>query len=127
MNTLTKIGLFVLCIGIAFGTGRYLTPVKVETKESVRTEVEYITRVIKAPDGTVIKEKISKNTAQKDTQSKTENKKPDYKASIIPQYNLNTNTIKYGASVEKRVLGPIFGGIYADTDKNIGVVISLEL
>lgn len=133
-NIFTKIGLGVLALAIAFASGRYFAPVKIQekqvVKEVVRTEKEYVTREIKKPDGTVIKEVIvtdTVKTAKEKTKEKiVTNEKPNYKASIIPKYSFKDYKISYGASVEKRLMGPVFGGVYADTDKNLGVVISLE-
>jgi hypothetical protein len=127
MNKTTKILIAIVALAVSYGTGRYLSPSKVETKETVKTETEYITRIIKQKDGTIIKEKIKKDTKDTTKESKTESIKPQYKVSVFPQYNLETSKTKYGGSVEKRVLGNVFIGVYGDTDKNIGVAVTLEL
>jgi hypothetical protein len=127
MNSLiTKVGISIVALAIAFATGRFMTPEKVITQDRIKTEVEYITREVKTPDGTVIKEVIRKDVIEKEKLKLVESKKPDYKVSLLPKYSLDTKEITYGASVEKRLAGPIFGGIYADSQKNIGLVISLE-
>lgn len=125
-NFLTKLGIGIFLIGISFAIGRYTAPVKIEEKQVVTKETEYITREVIKPDGTIVKETIKKDTATKDTQKIVENKKPDYKVSIIPQYNFSDKKMIYGASVEKRIAGPIFAGIYADSNTNVGVSISME-
>ncbi len=125
-STLIKIGGVVLLLALMFGLGRYTAPAKIEEKQIVTKETEYITREIVKPDGTVVKETIKKDTATKENQSIVDNKKPEYKVSLIPQYNFDTKQTIYGASVEKRILGNVFAGVYADSNKQIGVVISME-
>lgn len=133
-NIGVKIGAAILLLGISFAYGRYSAPKSTEikeiTKEVVKTEKEYVIRDIKKPDGTTVHEVVEVNKTE---QSKVESsdtkvtvKKPDYKVSIIPQYSFDTNKITYGGSVEKRISGPIFVGIYADSDKRIGLSVGVE-
>lgn len=127
MNSLvTKIVVSIVALAIAFATGRYMTPEKVITQDRVKTEVEYITREVKSPDGTIIKEVIRKDIVEKEKLKLVESKKPDYKVSLIPKYSIVDKEFSYGGSIEKRIAGPIFAGIYADDKSNIGLVISLE-
>ena len=58
MNLPTKIVIGLLLLAGAYGAGRYMTPAKVETKETVKTNTEYIIRETTKADGTVIKEQI---------------------------------------------------------------------
>ena len=126
MNNLKKYGLILLALAAAYGTGRYLAPAKVETKEVVKTNTEYITRVVTTKDGTVIKETIKKDQVTKDTSTKVETQKPQYKAGAVAKLALNDGTVSYGAIVERRVLGNIFMGVYADTQRTVGVTASME-
>lgn len=127
LNSLpTKIGLLLLAIGISFAYGRYSAPKSVETKEVVRKETEYITREVKQPDGTVIKEVIHRDIKETDKQAKTVYEKPKYKVTLIPQYNFDTKKTIYGGSIEKRISGPIFVGLYANTDSVIGATVGME-
>ena len=127
MNNLgSKIGAVVLLVGIAFAYGRYSAPNSVETREVIKKETEYITREIKQADGTVIKEVISRDLTEKEKDKKTVFQKPQYKVSIIPQYSFDDKKMVYGASVEKRISGPIFVGLYADTNKTVGISVGIE-
>ena len=127
LNSLaTKIGIVLLCIGLSFAYGRYSAPKSLETKEVVRKETEYITREVKQPDGTVTKEVIYRDIKETDKTAKTIYEKPNYKASVIPQYNFDSKEVTYAGTIEKRISGPIFVGIYADTKKTIGATISIE-
>jgi hypothetical protein len=126
MNKITKVGIIVVALAVAFASGRYLTPEKVTEKLTTKTEIEYITREIKGPDGTITKEVIKRDVVEKVKDKVVEAKKPQYKASVIPKYSFSKNTISYGASIEKRLIGPVFGGVYADSEGTVGAVISLE-
>jgi hypothetical protein len=125
-SVLIKIGGVVLLLAFMFGLGRYTAPVKVEEKQIITKETEYITREIVKPDGTIVKETIKKDTATKENQTIVDNKKAGFKVAIIPQYNFGTKETIYGATVEKRILGNVFAGVYADTNKTVGVVVSME-
>ena len=126
-STLIKIGGVVLLLAFMFGLGRYTAPVKIEEKQIVTKETEFITREIVKPDGTIVKETIKKDTSTKENQTIVDNKKAGFKVSVIPQYNFDTKKTTYGATVEKRIIGNIFAGIYVDTNKSVGIVISMEL
>lgn len=125
-DTLIKIGGVALLLAFMFGLGRYTAPAKIEEKQIVTKETEYITREIVKPDGTIVKETIKKDTAIKENQTIVDNKKSDYKVSIIPQYNFADKKMIYGASVEKRIIGNVFAGLYADTNTSVGLTISME-
>jgi Na+-translocating ferredoxin:NAD+ oxidoreductase RnfG subunit len=146
MNSLlTKIALGVLALVIAFATGRYMTPAKIQekevikevVKEVVKTEKEYIVRDIKRPDGTTIHEVVvsdktetsKEQSKEKTTEKIVSNEKPKYKVSYIPQYNFSDKKIYHGGTAEVRVAGPIFvGGYYSNiNDSVVGITISLEL
>lgn len=136
MNSLlTKIGLGIAALAIAFACGRFLSPTKIEerevVKEVVKTEKEYITTEIKAPDGTTIKRvevRDKQETAKEEIKEKIViNEKPKYKASVIPKYSFEKKDITYSGSVSMRVAGPIFVGVYVDPSRHeFGTSIDLE-
>ncbi len=142
-DLLTKIVIGIVALALAFASGRYLTPAEIQEKEVikevikevVKTEKEYITRETKRPDGTVIKEvivtdkkEIAKEQSKEESKEKiVKNEKPNYKASVIPKYSFETKQITYSGSIEKRIFGPVFSGIYIDpSKKEIGIPITLE-
>lgn len=122
----------VLALGIGYAFGRYKTPAKVETveKQVIVKETEVIVREVKQADGTVIRETITKDTARKenDKNSKTTNAKSKYLISGMAGYSFAEKKEHYGAAVQMR-LGdtPFFGGVYGNTDRGVGAVISLEM
>lgn len=125
-STLIKIGSVALLLAFMFGLGRYTAPVKIEEKQIVTKETEFITREIVKPDGTIVKETIKKDTSTKENQTIVDNKKAGFRVAVIPQYNFSTKQTTYGATVEKRIMGNIFAGIYVDTNKIAGIVVSME-
>ena len=113
MNSiLTKIGIGIFLLGAMFATGRYTAPVKIEEKQIVTKETEYITREIVKPDGTIVKETIKKDTSTKENQTIVDNKKAGFRVAVIPQYSFDTKKTTYGATVEKRIMGNIFVLLY---------------
>lgn len=133
MNNIKNILIAVIiAAGIGYAFGRYKTPAKVETveKQVVVKETEVIVREVKQADGTVIRETITKDTARKenDKSNKQTNAKSKYLISGMAGYSTLEKKEHYGAAVQMR-LGdtPFFGGVYGNTDRGVGAIISLEL
>jgi hypothetical protein len=143
MSLLTKSVLILLALIISFASGRYLTPTKIQekiviqevVKESSKSELEHTTREIKKPDGTIIREVIlsdKKETAKEQSRSELKEKlvltdKPNYRIGIIPKYSLETKEINYPVTIEKRIYGPVFIGVYINPNlKEFGIPISVE-
>lgn len=134
----------VLIVGIlGYAAGRYAQPAEVVTKieekivEVERVKIEYrtITRTITNPDGTTIKEEIKEEIRQNEEISSTERKeetktiylKPQWKAQVAAELS-NFQPTNYRVGLERRILGPVFLGAWAETTfDSYGVSISLEL
>ena len=133
MNNLKNILIAaVLALGIGYAFGRYKTPAKTEIveKEKVIKQTEVIVREVKQADGTVIKETITKDTSKKenDKSNKVTAAKSKYLLSATAGYNFQDRKENYGGAVQMR-LGdtPFFGGVYGNTDRGVGAIISLEM
>lgn len=131
-KVLFSVGLVLLAVG--FGVGRYTVtpPDSQETSKNTSKENRNIEETItetKRPDGTIVKEtkKIDK-TIITETQKKeiTIDARSKYKASALIGYNFDKIAPVYGAMIEKRILGNISAGLWANTDKAAGASISLE-
>lgn len=133
MNNLKNILIAViLAAGIGYAFGRYKTPAKIEVqeREKIVKQTEVIVREVKQADGTIIKETITKDTSKKenDKSNKTTNAKSKYLISATAGYNFQDRKENYGGAVQMR-LGdtPFFGGVYGNTDRGVGAIISLEM
>lgn len=128
-NTLIAV---ILALGIGYAFGRYKTPQKVEIqeREKIVKQTEVIVREVKQADGTVIKETITKDTSKKenDKSNKTQNAKSKYLISATAGYSFVDKKENYGAAVQMR-LGdtPFFGGVYGNTQRGGGIILSIEL
>ena len=133
-------------VGIAllsYATGRYMQPAKVvtkivtETKEIVvvKNDVQTVTHEVDHPDGTVEKttttvdksqETIAKESRTDIEQTKT-NQKPQWLigAQLTPQSGPLGPV--YGAEVQRRIIGPIFVGAFGNTNRTVGLSVSIEL
>lgn len=143
----------VLC-GLSYSTGRYLTPEKVITKEVV-VEKEVVKEVFKEnvkkntqtkivetifPDGkkvtetyilnqdTIVieKEVVAEKEIRKEIEKIIQNKKTDYRVAAAAGSKGFQIKPEYTISVEKRMIGPIFAGIYGRTDREFGLSVGLE-
>lgn len=125
----------VLSLGVGVAVGRYLTPPDVQIKEVVKevvvTKKDEQTHTVKVtlPDGTV-KEETTKTTKEVSTDSRTE-KKEEVVITSKPQWVVGasyqfTSGQAYGAQVDRRIIGPVFVGVFANTNKDVGVALRLE-
>lgn len=133
MNNLKNILIAtVLALGIGYAFGRYKTPAKIEVqeREKIVKQTEVIVREVKQADGTIIKETITKDTSKKenDKSNKTTNAKSKYLISGMAGYSFVDRKENYGGAVQMR-LGdtPFFGGVYGNTERGGGVILSIEL
>ncbi len=139
MDIKYKIALSVLALAISYASGRYMTPEKIVTKEvTVTKEVVHEntdvhkntqTKIVETtfPDGhsvketyildqdTVVIEKAVATETVHETTKTIDNQKPNYRVAAIIGTLSNNLKPEYGASIEKRVAGPIFAGINAHT------------
>lgn len=136
----------VAVIGLAgYAVGRYVQPARVEIKkeevvkevEVVKKDVTVVEREIRRPDGTVEidrrTEDRSTETVDKSKQTKestiVQNQKPQWKVSASATTavgSLTSPSLVYGATVERRIIGPFFAGVRADTSKQVGLSVGME-
>jgi hypothetical protein len=144
MSTKYRIIGIILLIAIAFAVGRYLTPTKIVTKTNTITVNhdiihDHVTTVVvtkelpngekdtttTTTDNTVVDDKTNANASTSTTIS---NVKPQWKVQALAGLNGNNITVPvYGADIERRIIGPISAGLYGNSNKEVGLSISLEL
>jgi hypothetical protein len=128
--------------GLGYATGRYFQPARVEVKieervkevEVVKHDVRTVIKEVTRPDGTKEKETIieDRSTETRDKESRRDtskivsNEKPQWKVSTQLTTTQGILGPVYGATVERRVLGPIFAGAFGNTDKTFGLSVGLE-
>lgn len=141
----------LLLMGIAGACGFYFAPGKVETKTvEVLKEIEKVvyrenrhvnTKIIETikPDGTIVKEtyivdetvvfvdKEKEVERIKEAMKIVETQKPQWKVSASTNILGKDKPLDvYQLSVDRRILGPIFVGIYGRTDKEFGAGVGIE-
>jgi hypothetical protein len=132
----------LVALGLGYSFGRYAQPAKeviktvevVKTVETVKHDTVTITKQIKKPDGstetdttTTDKDVDTTNTSMTDKTSETiTNVKPQWKATGLLGYNVSTFQKVYGAEIDRRIIGPIFIGAWANTQQTGGVSVSIE-
>jgi len=131
---------FMCAVGYAFG--RYFQPPQVVTKEvEVIKEVEVVKREVKTiikevtrPDGTkettTTIDENTKETTRKDQNRQNETivtaQKPQWKVDLMVKASLTNIIPVYGASVQRRILGPMFVGVQGWGDQSAGVSLGME-
>ena len=125
------IAAILIAAGLGFGYGRYSTPTKVEIQEKqvITKQTEVVYREVKQPDGTTIKETITKDTStnEKDKSNKTTYEKPKSKVSLTVKYNFDQKQETYGILYQRRIGdSPLFGAVGITTDKEVSAGIGME-
>lgn len=131
---LKYVAIAVLLVGgLGYAFGRYLQPpeIKQVTKEVevIKKDVHTVIKEIERPDGTkervTIIEDKSSESSKKTSQTEISNVKPQWKAQGLVGISAR-DPMFYGADVERRILGPVFVGLWANTNKEIGASFSIE-
>lgn len=143
MNNYAKTGLvLVIAAVVGYAFGRYVQPARIEIRtETVTKEVEtkhnnIVTteHTVKQPDGTIITDTEIKDTSfetKKETQdvksdTVVQNAKPQWKVNLMSNFQAGPLSYLYGASVERRILGPVFVGAFGNVDQKYGVTVGIE-
>ena len=129
-------GLALLAAG--FLGGRYLTPpkeitkVEVQEKEVIKKDIVTVTKEVTRPDGSkeVVTTTTDTSVEKKDKQLESIISKPVEKqwfitAGASKDLSAFEKTI-YQASVNRRILGPLYLGIQANTNQEIGINVGME-
>ena len=128
-------GLVIFVAG--FSAGKFSGPkekeeqTQADTKTNVSKDISTSTITETRPDGTKIitvkqdtKTNIDTKTDIKETEKITN--QPDWKVALGMGYNFNAKQEVYMLSVDKRILGGISVGVFALTDKTLGVNVQIE-
>jgi hypothetical protein len=138
---MNKFRVFLTVIGSVVAGALLLPKEKIEKKQEVKIEriqtkkrKRKIVIVEEKPDGskkTVIQEDTATDTGvQSLAQSEAINevgKKNPTRISVLTGYSLDTQTLVYGASITKPVLGPVSIGVWALTNKTFGASVGVDL
>lgn len=132
----------VIVAGAGYGIGRYLQPAQIEIKEIevvkeievIKKDVVTVIKEVERPDGskerhTTIEDRsreTTKKESEKETSTTIVNEKPQWRAQALLKLNNVLTLPVYGAGIERRIVGPFSAGVWATTDRNIGVSASFE-
>ncbi len=135
--------IILLVFAAGFGTAKYFSPAKtivktetvVKTNDVIHEHVHTVTHTIVQPNGekdttTVVDNNSTEDknsTSKSDSSTVTTYSKPQWKVgALVGLSSTNLYAPIYGANVEKRILGPISAGLWANTNKEAGLSVSLE-
>lgn len=129
-----KKNLIVIAMLVAsFALGRFSSPKSVQTleKENVNKNVNVVetTKETRMPDGTVITEKRKEKETSTQTEkvsSKTVENRPSYRVGLIYEPAIKDfQEASYGVILEKRLFSELYVGVTVDSEKTIGLTVSL--
>jgi beta-lactam-binding protein with PASTA domain len=141
MSIKTQLLTLLVIAALAYATGRYLQPAKVEVKqvevvkevEVIKRDVRTVIKEVERPDGTREKETVIEDRTRERTKKESEtqthtvvtNLKPQWKVQGLVQLN-NIQQPTYGVGVERRIIGPVFVGAWGKQSREFGLSVSLE-
>jgi hypothetical protein len=108
---------------------RIETQIKLQEKEVVRTDVKTVTRTVERPDGTkeTVTETTDKSVAKSDKNASiTKFAKPQWLVGISAKSELDELQPVYELQVSRRIIGPLFAGVTANTSGEIGILLQGE-
>lgn len=134
--TLKSVAIYTLVIAaLTVSATKYMWPtvqtqVKVEEKEVIKRDVRTVIKERTRPDGTTEKETVivdnSKESSTKTFEQKIMKKNDWFVAAGVEARNLQFNNPIYRVEVNRRVLGDIFIGVSANTDRSLGVQVGFS-
>jgi len=142
MTTRTWIIITIALTALAYAGGRYLTEPTVITKnvevikevEVIKRDVRTVIKEVVRPDGTketdtVIEDRTRERTrtdSDRSNETIVTNEKPQWKVDLSTRTKIQDLIPVYGASVSRRIIGPVFVGVNGWTDSSFGLSVGLE-
>jgi hypothetical protein len=149
LSTKYQLIIAAILIVIAFAFGRYTTPDKVVVKteikeiivekESAKKDVAISETteeiIIIKPDGTkIVKKKNKKEEKKKEETNKEsvvakEEKHEEIKEKAKPQWGIGgmyQPSSVYGLVIDRRIIGPVFLGVWGKSDLDFGLSVKVE-
>lgn len=127
--------LYSFGIGAAIGAAfiwyaypRHEVQIKTETKVVTEYKTKIVEKWTKAPDGNETRERIEETSGSINKTKKKDKKiaAHDWMLGIQAKLSTDVNGLQYGLRIERRIVGPIFAGLYVTTTKEAGVSLGLE-
>jgi hypothetical protein len=98
---------------------------KTVTKDVIKDRIVTVTRTVKAPDGTITRDRRT----EQDRAATRREEAVAQVAAPIKDWRLTGGYMidkVYTGGLERRVLGPVFLGLQADTQGHVGATLSIE-
>lgn len=134
MNTKNTLILIAVVAALSAACTRYFFP-RIQsqttevTKEVVRTDIKTIIRTVERPDGTKesVTEVIDHSVANSsNSKSSTTFARKDWLIGVTVGSEVTLLKPIYGVQANRRILGPVYVGLGANTNKEINVGLGLE-
>jgi hypothetical protein len=132
----------VLSLLIGAGSSYYFSPTKVVTKfvtqvqikDVIHTNVVTVTKTIKQPNGAVETDTTKTDLSITNDQSQTvaesdksvTRKESDWKASVQFSSSSTLPEYLYGASIDRKLLGPIYIGAFGNASRVFGAEVGIS-
>jgi len=107
---------------------RYQTQIQTKTQVVTEYKNRIVEKIIERPDGSKETERITDQIGSQVSKETTQMQisKPDWMLSAIVSSNIVQFEPVYELGISRRVIGPVFAGVYVRTNKEAGIGLSLE-
>lgn len=107
---------------------RHEIEVRTETKIVTEYKTKIVERWRKNPDGSEESERTEESSGNSQATQTTDAKvaKHNWNLGLSAGLSTTVNGPIYGLRLERRIIGPIFAGLYGSTNKEAGISLGLE-
>lgn len=123
--------IYALSVGVVLGAlvvwyafPRYKT--EVQTKIITEYKTKVVERIVTKPDGTTTIDRTTETSGSQVATQSTKESVSNWSASIAVESSFSRLEPVYEAGLSRRIVGPVFAGVYANTNKEAGVSLSVE-
>jgi len=124
------VGLVVGSMGGCWAAKKLTKPeirTEIQEKEVIRTDIRTVTRTVERPDGSkeTVVETVDKTKSVASKQAVVEVSKPNWSAGVAVESDYKLQPV-YEVELNRRVFGPIYIGVSANTDAEFGIRLNVE-
>lgn len=123
-----SIGAIIGALIIWYAFPRVETQVKIETKVVTEYKTRIVERWTKDQNGNETHDRMEETSGSIESGSIASKSvaKPNWHLGVQAGLTTSLDGVKYGVRLERRIVGPVFLGGYATTNKEAGISLGLE-
>lgn len=121
VKSIILVGVLLIAVGVGIGSKLFKTPPQIETRTVTKDKIVTVTKEVVRPDGTIERD-----------QTRTEERKKDENVVVAPPAKPDWMLTggfglqqQYMLGLQRRIVGDIYAGVQADTQRNVLATITI--